>query len=149
MNSWSVGAPAIVVVVALGGAAASEPTSKPSIDVMVKDYCQAWSEPDPMKRQRLLESVWAENGTYTDPTAHVEGRKRLVEHIGKLHQELPKVRFELTSGVDAHHDRLRFTWRMVLADGKVAAEGTDFGTLNADGKIRSIVGFFGPLAPPK
>jgi hypothetical protein len=36
---------------------------------------------------------------------------------------------------------------MVLADGKVALEGIDFGELNSDGsKLHRIVGFFGPLA---
>ena len=34
---------------------------------------------------------------------------------------------------------------MVLADGKVFLEGIDFGELSADGKLRQIVGFFGPL----
>ena len=46
-----------------------------------------------------------------------------------------------------HHDKLRFTWRMVLANGKVFLEGTDFGELSSDGKLRRVVGFLGPLAP--
>jgi hypothetical protein len=35
---------------------------------------------------------------------------------------------------------------MLLADGKALLEGIDFGELSADGKLRRIVGFFGPLA---
>jgi hypothetical protein len=36
---------------------------------------------------------------------------------------------------------------MVLADGKVAFEGIDFGELSSDGsKLHRIVGFFEPLA---
>jgi hypothetical protein len=46
-----------------------------------------------------------------------------------------------------HHEKLRFTWRMLLADGKVLLEGIDFGELSTDGKLHRIVGFFGPLAP--
>ena len=34
----------------------------------------AWAEPDRALRQQLLERVWAEDGTYTDPTAHIVGR---------------------------------------------------------------------------
>ena len=52
----------------------------------------------------------------------------------------------VTSGIDSHHGKFRFTWRMVLADGKVFLEGIDFGELNSDGKLHRIVGFFGPLA---
>ena len=37
---------------------------------------------------------------------------------------------------------IRFTWRMLLADGKVFLEGINFGELNSDGKLHLIVGFF-------
>lgn len=49
--------------------------------------------------------------------------------------------------VRLHHEKLRFTWRMLFADGKVYVEGIDFGELSTDGKLDRIVGFFGPLAP--
>ena len=42
---------------------------------------------------------------------------------------------------------MRFTWRMLLADGSVFVEGTDFGELSADGRLERIVGFFG--VPPR
>ena len=35
---------------------------------------------------------------------------------------------------------------MILADGKSLPEGIDFGELSSEGKLRRIVGFFGPLA---
>ena len=110
-------------------------------------YAGAWSEPDRALRHRLLERVWAEDATYTDPTAHDSGRSGLVDHIGGFFEQFPGARVELTSGIDAHHDKLRFTWRMVLGDGKVFVEGTDFGEMSPDGKLHRIVGFFGPLAP--
>jgi SnoaL-like domain len=110
-------------------------------------YTGAWAEPDRERRQQLLERVWAEDGTYTDPTAHVAGRKALVDHIGGFFEQFPGARIELTSGIDAHHEKLRFTWRMLLADGKVFVEGIDFGELSTDGKLHRIVGFFGPLGP--
>jgi len=110
-------------------------------------YTGAWSEPDRALRQQLLERVWAEDGTYTDPTAHVAGRQELVDHIGGVFEQFPGARCELTSGIDMHHEKLRFTWRMLLADGKVLLDGIDFGELSTDGKLHRIVGFFGPLAP--
>lgn len=110
-------------------------------------YTAAWCEPDRAQRQRLLERVWAEGGTYTDPTAHVVGREALVDHIAGFFEQFPGARIERTSGIDAHHEMLRFTWRMLLADEKVYVEGIDFGELSTDGKLHRIVGFFGPLVP--
>jgi hypothetical protein len=57
----------------------------------------AWSEPDRVLRQQLLDRVWAEDGTYTDPTAHVAGRRALVDHAGGFFEQFPGARFELIS----------------------------------------------------
>ena len=51
------------------------------VSELIALYVRAWSEPDYALRQKLLEQVWAEDGTYTDPTAHVAGRKALVDRI--------------------------------------------------------------------
>ena len=42
---------------------------------------------------------------------------------------------------------LRFTWKAVSADGKTVIEGIDFVELAGDGKLKKIVGFFGPIKP--
>jgi hypothetical protein len=41
---------------------------------------------------------------------------------------------------------LRFSWRLIQPDG-TAIEGMDFGELDGDGRIKRIVGFFGPFTP--
>ena len=53
-----------------------------------------------------------------------------------------------TSDVDAYDGHLRFAWRMLDADGVVTLEGIDFGELAPDGRLKRIVGFFGPLPAP-
>jgi hypothetical protein len=73
-----------------------------------------------------------------------DGREALVQHIGGFHQMMPGHRIDLVSGVDEHDGFLRFAWKMIAPDGSVAMEGVDFGSLDGDGKLRSIVGFFGP-----
>jgi len=35
-------------------------------------YCQAWSEPDPARREQLLLAVNATGATYTDPNVHAD-----------------------------------------------------------------------------
>lgn len=97
-----------------------------------------------MARRALLEDVWAEDGTYQDPTADVAGREALVQHIGGFHQAMPGARIEMTSEVSQHHRRFYFAWRLVTGDGATAIEGVDFGTVDLEGRIAEIVGFFGP-----
>jgi hypothetical protein len=65
-----------------------------SMDVgaVVTAYGSAWNEPDEAARRQLLESAWADHGTYCDPTANAEGREALVAHIGALQVAMPGTR---------------------------------------------------------
>jgi hypothetical protein len=110
---------------------------------IVLAYVAAWSETDEGKRRALLEMSWTENGTYTDPTVEVVGREALVQHIGGIHQQFVGHRIVLTSRVDEHHSRLRFTWAMVNPEGSRVTEGIDFGEIGSDGRLIRITGFFG------
>ena len=107
---------------------------KAALEELITVYCKAWSEPERALREQLLNRVWAEDGTYIDPTAHVVGRKALVEHIGKFFEQFPGARIVPSSVVDTHHEQLRFNWRVVLPDGKVLLEGIDFGELSEIGR---------------
>jgi len=117
------------------------------LNELIAAYTGAWSEPDRARRQQLLDRAWTVDGTYTDPTAQVAGRDALMDHIDRFFKQFPGARFAVTSEIDAHHQKLRFTWRMLLADGSVFVEGIDFGELSVDGKLARIVGFFG--LPPR
>ena len=118
--------------------------SEPADDT-VAAYAAAWNERDEEARRALLERSWADEGVYCDPTARVEGRTALVGHIGGFHAQRPGHRIDMASGVDEHDGLLRFAWRMVGPDGGVLVEGMDFGELAPDGRLRLIVGFFGPF----
>ena len=50
------------------------------------------------------------------------------------------------SGIDVHHNVVRFLWRLVRADGTCGDTSIDFGEVGPDGRLVKIVGFFG--APP-
>jgi hypothetical protein len=117
-----------------------------SLQEIVDAYGAAWNERDDAARAELLERAWADDGVYCDPSATVNGRAALVAHIGGFHQTMPDHTIDLTSGVDAHAGKFRFTWVMRKA-GEVALEGVDFGELAPDGRIQRIVGFFGPFPP--
>lgn len=126
-----------------GSPAAPDATA---LTAVIASYAAAWGEPDRTARERLLERVFAADGTYTDPTVDLAGRAALVTHIGQFQERSPGARIEPISVVDAHHGQLRFAWRLVMPNGTVVVEGLDYGELTSEGKIKRIVGFFGPLA---
>jgi hypothetical protein len=111
----------------------------------VAAYAAAWNEHDEDARRALLERSWADDGTYCDPSGRAEGRAALVRHIGGFHARMPGNRIEMASGVDEHDGLLRFSWQMLGPDGVVALDGMDFGELDGDGRLKLIVGFFGPF----
>src|ERR1700754_4267289 len=60
-------------------------TRKETID----RYCAAWDEPDAARRKALLDSVWAEGATYTDPTVQAQGQAALDRHIASVQARYP------------------------------------------------------------
>lgn len=111
---------------------------------VVASYGAAWAEADEAKRRGLLEKAWAEDGVYLDPMGRADGREALVQHIAGFQQMMPGHRIDMVSGVDEHDDYVRFAWKMLGPDEAVVMEGVDFGALDGDGRLKSIVGFFGP-----
>ena len=113
----------------------------------IQNYFKAWGQRDDEKRAELLKTAWAENGIYSDPSAHVVGRQALIKHIG---QALASPQFQGASlspgsAVDIHHQVFRFEWKMSDASGKTLIKGMDYGEFNEQGQITKIIGFFGPF----
>ncbi|HET8912222.1 MAG TPA: hypothetical protein VFN23_12200 [Ktedonobacteraceae bacterium] len=115
------------------------------LDGIVLTYMSAWSETDDGERRALLEKCWNENGMYTDPTGDFIGREALCQHIGAFLRRYTGHHFLLASGVNQHHGWLRFGWVLIRPDGSKLMEGCDFGAVDANGRLQSIRGFFGPL----
>jgi hypothetical protein len=116
-----------------------------SLVELVDAYCNVWCEADPEQRQQQLSSVWSSGATYTDPTVHAASSAELLAHIEKVLARRPGARVVRTSEIDEHHGCLRFAWRVIQADRTALPEGIDFMEVTSDGKIKRIVGFFGPL----
>jgi len=117
-----------------------------AIKQVVTQYMAAWNEPDAASRLALLERCWADGGVYLDPRASLAGRDELARHIGSIQASRPGARLEFMSGIDVHHNVVRFLWRLVRADGSCGDVSIDFGEVGADGRLTKIIGFFG--APP-
>ncbi len=117
---------------------------KASIISTVGNYMDAWNEADETARLALLDRCWSDRGRYVDPNVDLQGRTALAQHIGKVRAARPGARLEFVSGIDVHHNVVRFLWRLVRADGSVGDASIDFGEVDEDGLLVRIVGFFGP-----
>jgi hypothetical protein len=110
-------------------------------EVVVR-YLAAWNESDPRKRRDLVAMTWTEDGTYVDAVREGHGHDSLDAMIATAQGHFPGYRLRLASGVEAHHDCLRFSW---VAGGTTEAplyiKGTDFVVVASDGRIKSVVGF--------
>jgi hypothetical protein len=73
------------------------------------------------------------------------GHAAISDMAATLQAQFPDHRFRRVSGVDAHHDQLRFAWELVGPDGAVVLAGIDVGEVAEDGRLRRITGFFGEL----
>jgi hypothetical protein len=114
---------------------------------VVEAYVRAWNEDDEAARRELIETTFAADGIYTDPDGTIEGRDHLLADIAEFHERRPGARIELRSGIDEFGGWFRFAWAVVDASGDVLRAGEDFGRVGDDGRLTTVVGFFGPLPP--
>jgi hypothetical protein len=74
-----------------------------------------------------------------------DGHEALHEMVTKVQSAYPGQQFKRLSGIDAHHDQVRFAWELSGDDGTVTVQGVDVGELADDGRFARITGFFGEL----
>jgi hypothetical protein len=117
------------------------------VTTIVDDYLAAWNERDEQRRAALIERAWTPEGRLVDPPFEGEGHDGISQMAAVMHEHYAGHRFERTSGVDLHHDQLRFAWQLVGTDGAVAVAGLDVADLAPDGRLARVVGFFGDLPP--
>ncbi|XUL93220.1 nuclear transport factor 2 family protein [Streptomyces galilaeus] len=108
----------------------------------VARYFEAWNAGDPEALAKAVAAAWSVEGTYTDPLAAVTGHTEIAGLIAGAHAQFPGFAFRPLGTVDGHHDTARFSWELVSeADGSAPVAGFDVITLDADGRIRSVLGF--------
>lgn len=113
-----------------------------NINETVVGYIAAWNERDARRRRDLVAKIWADGGSYIDAHRHGVGHDAIDAMLGKAQDQFPGYRLQLVSGIEAHNEFARFSW---AAGGTAGAPlylgGTDFLTLAADGRIKTVAGF--------
>jgi len=108
----------------------------------VARYFEAWNAGEPEALAKAVAAAWSVEGTYTDPLATVTGHTEIAGLIAGAHAQFPGFAFRPLGTVDGHHDTARFSWELVSeTDGSAPVAGFDVITLDADGRIRSVLGF--------
>jgi hypothetical protein len=110
------------------------------ITTVVDDYLAAWNERDADARRALVERAFAADATYVDPHRSGAGHDDLDAMIGAAQEGLPGHSVQPNGDVDAHNDRVRFSWTLVGPDGAIAI-GRDFAIVGEDGRLRDVTGF--------
>jgi hypothetical protein len=90
----------------------------------------------------LVAKTWTEEGSYVDRVREGVGHDRIDAMIATAQEHFPGYRLNLASGIEAHHDYVRFSW---VAGGTAEAplyiKGTDFAVVAGDGRLSSVIGF--------
>jgi hypothetical protein len=107
---------------------------------LAERYIAIWNEPDAARRQSLIAETYADDATYVDPLMEGAGHAGISAMIGAAQRQFPGLQFNLSSAVDAHHDRLRFSWDLGPQGGPAVAKGTDVATV-AGGRLQHVIGF--------
>jgi len=111
-------------------------------EAAVVKYITAWNERDTKRRRALVAQTWSEDGSYVGPSRQGIGHDAIDAIIAIAQERSPGWRMGLASGIDAHHDYVRFTWTAGgTADAPLFAKGTVFARLAADGRLQSVIGF--------
>jgi hypothetical protein len=117
------------------------------VTTTVDTYLAMWNEPDRATRLALIERAWTTEGRYVDPVQEAQGHDALSAMVDAIQAQFPGQRFRRQSGIDSHHDQVRFAWDLAAPDGAVTVAGVDVGVVADDGRLVSITGFFGE--PPE
>jgi hypothetical protein len=118
-----------------------------SLNHLVDTHLAAYAEPDAARRLELLQGEWSREGRLVDPPFESRGHQGISEQAAALLTQFPGHRFERTTAVDAHHDMLRYGWRLLSPAGTPVVEGIDIADVDADGRLSRVVGFFGAQPP--
>src|SRR5207245_746720 len=88
------------------------------------------NERSPGRRRALIADTWVDQGYYVDPHRRGEKHDGIDAMIQAVQERFPTYRFRLSSAVDAHNDRVRFTWEAGgTAEAAMHVVGTGFGRI--------------------
>jgi hypothetical protein len=111
-------------------------------DLVISTYLAAWNAADEAVRRRYLQASWSDGGRFEDPFVQLLGRPAMSDYIGACRAAVQgDARWTVRGAVEHHHGRMLFAWRALDGSRRDSARGHCFASLDADGRIRRLIGF--------
>ena len=110
---------------------------------LITTYISAWNERDRERRRHQLDRLLTEEATYEDPRGRVVGPQAMNEWIHAYRIRFPHLTLRQGGVVAHHHAVVHYPWETTDAEGHTVHQGRDFGHVTPDGRLLSIVSFFG------
>ena len=124
--------------------AATVPVLPDNAPAVLVTYMQMWNERDLDAIRGHLDAAVSEDCLWVDPQHQHTGRDALEANVRGFRATFPNADLGVGSNVDAHNDRYRYEW-VIVNDGELLIRGFDVVTVDADGLIERVDGFFGTL----
>lgn len=113
------------------------------IDTMLS----AWNSHDEDLLGQIVEKSLSPDLEFCDPFHDICGHEPFIKMVKAFWAKHGHCKITRTSGIDAHHNRARYSW-LIEAPSGGRFEGFDTVTLDISAsKVRRVDGFFGPLSP--
>lgn len=109
----------------------------------VETYIAVFGERDPQARARMIEACFAPDGRVVARSRTIRGHDGVAAMATQFFADPQNLRIRLL-GIDVAGNTFRFRVVAERADG-TTAEVFDAGELDADGRIKTILTFAGPL----
>jgi uncharacterized protein YndB with AHSA1/START domain len=109
---------------------------------LVDAWFAAWNETDEKARAAGLAAIASDSVSLRDRFSCVQGTRELTLHIGASQRFMPG--FRLQREGDVHHCQgtVLCDWTAIGPDGQPRARGPNVFTLDPDGRIESVTGFW-------
>jgi SnoaL-like domain len=104
----------------------------------------AWNERDPQAIRSHLDQALSADVQFIDPTIETNGLTDFEANVREFRAKYPNAQCIRTSSIDSHHQVHRYSWE-IKAGGQLIMSGFDVAETDAQGKVRRVLGFFGPL----
>lgn len=121
----------------------------PALEQGVDAWLAAYGDSDAGRRLAAIRAVWHAQGHLIDPPMEARGHQGISDQAATLQSQFPGHRFERSTAIDAHHQSLRYGWKLLDGNGAAVLEGVDVVDLDVDGRFLRVVGFFGAQPGPR
>jgi uncharacterized protein YndB with AHSA1/START domain len=109
---------------------------------LVDEWFAAWAEPDAGERLRALDRIATPDVRHRDRFSAIDGVGDLIPHITAAQRFMPGIRIERQGDVRSCQGTALADWVALTADGLQRGAGTNVFVFSADGRIRSVTGFW-------